>query len=945
MKLMLAILVLLLAPLSVLHSADLPSLLPPKHVAPPAKEHAATNRAFQGIPSLAVAPKGRLWATWYAGVTPAEDLNNYVVLSTSGDDGKTWKETLIVDPDAGGPVRTFDPELWVAPDGRLFFFWAQMEKGRADTRLGVWCIETMEPDAEQPKWSKPRRIADGVMMCKPMALSTGEWVLPISKWKAHDNSAQMIVSADQGKTWTLRGGCNVPVKDRQYDEHHVVERKDKSLWMLVRTNYGIGESISTDGGKTWPELKPSAIPHTTSRFFIRRLASGNLLLVKHGPLDEKGKRSHLTAYRSKDDGKTWTGGLLLDERLGVSYPDGQQTPDGLIRIIYDFSRTGDREILMASFREEDVAAGKDASGSVKLRQVMSKASGGQEKKPAPKAKASPTAAGPVKVETVMVPMRDGVRLATDIYRDPALRKAPVVLMRTPYNKDRGKAAADRFATAGYIAVVQDCRGKFASEGTFIPYNNEGQDGFDSIEWLTRQPWCDGRVGMWGGSYVGAAQWQAAVEQPPGLVTITPTATWSNFYRNLYLGGAVRHSLITKWAASNSPKPEGAQPPKDWDRVLLHLPLSEADDQIGWPVPWLESMLTHPTPDGYWKRLDLTPDLPNLKLPMQHVVGYYDFFSRESVSNFVRMQKSAKDATTRRQQQLILGPWDHGSIGKSKVGDLDFGPNAVWDATSATLEWFDRTLKRDPSVTAAPLTPVRYFVMGENAWHTAETWPPPGTKETAFHLRSGGKANTRSGDGRLDLAAPTTDEPVDSFLADPADPTPAAPVTATRPLYAATWAPVDQRPIEDRKDVLVYTTEPLKTPLTFAGDARAELYVSADTLDADWVVKLVDVHPDGAAYNLAVGIQRARFRESEHAPKPLVPGENVKLTIDLGPIAAQIASGHRLRVDVSGAYFPLFDRNPNTGEGPFSKATAIATESLHHTPARPSRIVLPVIEHK
>lgn len=362
-----------------LPAADAPSLQPPEHIGQPKPEHAVTNRAFTGIPSLAIAPRGRMWATWYAGVTPGEDANNYVVLSTSGADGKTWTEALTVDPDAGGPVRSFDPELWIAPDGRLMFFWAQMEKGRRDAELGVWCIETSEPDAAEPKWSRPRRIGDGVMMCKPLVLSSGEWVLPISRWKEHEQSAQFIVSTDSGRTWTRRGGCNVPKDVRQFDEHLFVERRDRSLWLLVRTTYGIGESVSTDRGATWPELKPSGILHTPSRFFIRRLASGNLLLVKHGPLDTRTSRSHLTAYLSKDDGRTWAGGLMLDERPGVSYPDGQQTPDGLIHIIYDYNRVSDRNILMATFREEDVAAGRDASGEVKLRQVVSKASGGQEK--------------------------------------------------------------------------------------------------------------------------------------------------------------------------------------------------------------------------------------------------------------------------------------------------------------------------------------------------------------------------------------------------------------------------------------------------------------------------------------------------------------------------------------------------------------------------------------
>jgi predicted neuraminidase len=373
-----ALLAALAAPLAAV-CADAPSLHAPKHAGPPLAEHAATNRAFQGIPSLAVAPRGRLWAVWYAGVTPGEDRNNYVALSSSGDGGATWKEVLTVDPDGDGPVRSFDPELWVSPDRRLFLFWAQMETGRRDAELGVWYVETRKPDAAKPVWSKPRRVADGVMMCKPLTLSSGEWALPISKWREHDNSAQMVVSADKGKTWSPRGGANVPVEARRFDEHMLIERKDGAIWLLARTNYGIGESVSTDRGRTWPELKPSPIPHTSSRFFIRRLESGNLLLVKHGPMDQATGRSHLTAYVSKDDGRTWTGGLMLDERSGVSYPDGQQTKDGLIRIIYDFSRTGDRNILLAVFREEDAAAGRAVSGSVRLRQVASKASGGREK--------------------------------------------------------------------------------------------------------------------------------------------------------------------------------------------------------------------------------------------------------------------------------------------------------------------------------------------------------------------------------------------------------------------------------------------------------------------------------------------------------------------------------------------------------------------------------------
>jgi hypothetical protein len=360
-------------------------LSPPAHVDSPRPDHAVTNRAFQGIPSMAIAPSGRIWANWYAGVTPGEDHNNYVVVTTSDDGGKTWTESLVIDPDGPGPVRAFDPEMWISPDGRLFVFWAQAQ-GHEGTVAGVWCMETDQPDVANPTWSKPRRITDGIMMCKPTVLSSGEWLLPVSTWRKTDNSARVIESSDQGKTWTLRGACHVPEKDRQFDEHMIVERRDGSLWMLVRTNYGIGESVSLDRGKTWPVLKPSSIAHPSARFFITRLQSGNLLLVKHGPVKEKIGRSHLTAYLSENDGVDWLGGLLLDERSGVSYPDGQQTPDGKIHIIYDYSRTGERKILMASFAEADIVNGASDSDSVKLRKLVSQASGGREKaspKPSP----------------------------------------------------------------------------------------------------------------------------------------------------------------------------------------------------------------------------------------------------------------------------------------------------------------------------------------------------------------------------------------------------------------------------------------------------------------------------------------------------------------------------------------------------------------------------------
>jgi len=352
-------------------SAEEPYCLPPVVVQAKSQYHSLESRRFQGIPSLAIGPKGRLWATWYAGKTPEEDHNNYVVVATSGNRGKTWTEHLIVDPDREEPVRAFDPELWLDPNGKLWSFWAQT-KGHDGTIAGVWAMTKDDPDNDDFVWSSPKRLTDGIMMCKPVVLSSGEWILPASTWRLTDNSARLVVSVDNGRTWRLRGACNVPKHVRSFDEHMVVEMTDSSLWMLVRTTYGIGESVSSDHGRTWAALTPTPIQHPSTRFFVRRLRSGNLLLVKNGPIKERTGRSHLTAYLSRDDGGTWSSGLLLDERSGVSYPDGQQGNDGTIYIIYDHDRRGAREILMATFTEDDVFAGKLGSPASSLRKVVSK---------------------------------------------------------------------------------------------------------------------------------------------------------------------------------------------------------------------------------------------------------------------------------------------------------------------------------------------------------------------------------------------------------------------------------------------------------------------------------------------------------------------------------------------------------------------------------------------
>lgn len=355
-----------------------PALQPATIHTRPGAAYNSHARRWQGIPGIERARNGRLWATWYSG-GQGEGPDNYVVLVTSEADGLRApvafsEPMLVVEPEPG--VRAYDPCLWHDPMGRLWLFWAQSE-GMWDGRGGVWCIHCDNAEGAQPEWSAPQRLANGVMMNKPTVLSTGKWLLPTAVWEffkphrtdlAAERRSNVTCSTDQGRTWRLLGGADVP--ERQFDEHMVVERRDGSLWMLVRTGYGIGESASLDGGRTWSPGKPTALGGPGSRFFVRRMRSGRLLLVNHHRF--RG-RNNLTAMLSEDDGRNWRGGLLLDGRDDVSYPDGVETEDGRIIVIYDRERQRAREILMAAFTEEDILLGEIASEGAQLRVVVNRA--------------------------------------------------------------------------------------------------------------------------------------------------------------------------------------------------------------------------------------------------------------------------------------------------------------------------------------------------------------------------------------------------------------------------------------------------------------------------------------------------------------------------------------------------------------------------------------------
>lgn len=341
------------------------------------------NRCYQGLPSITVSPKGRLWVTWHTGTTPKEDENNAVIVASSGDGGDTWTPPLFAF-DPPGPLRVIDPGFWTDPDGKVWLFYCQ-SWSYWDGRGGVWAMNPEDPERADSTWTSPRRLCDGYLKNKP-CVHNNQWLIPSEfvptgptcrDIHAHPRpeylAANVFISKDKGCTVSFWGQAHVPPKDYTFTENMVVERRDGTLWMLVRTNYGIGESVSSDGGKTWTEVSPSAIGNPPSRFYIGRLKSGAILLVKNGPTDKRVGRSQMMAFVSDDDGATWLGGLMLDERDAVSYPDAVEAPDGFIHVVHDRERTKAREILHHRFKEADIRAGHLVTPGSRLKVIVNRA--------------------------------------------------------------------------------------------------------------------------------------------------------------------------------------------------------------------------------------------------------------------------------------------------------------------------------------------------------------------------------------------------------------------------------------------------------------------------------------------------------------------------------------------------------------------------------------------
>jgi putative CocE/NonD family hydrolase len=543
------------------------------------------------------------------------------------------------------------------------------------------------------------------------------------------------------------------------------------------------------------------------------------------------------------------------------------------------------------------------------------------------------AAKGVTLTDVKIPMRDGVVLSANIFLPSAEAKFPVILSRTPYNKAKSGGS---LPSQGYVVVSQDCRGKGQSAGTWVPFIHERSDGQDTIRWIARQPWCNGSIGMMGGSYVGFTQWSTAPVSGDLLRALFTTVPLIDPYDDLaYVGGAFQLRLMMGWGSSTG----GSKVMAKWQRDdwLRTLPLRTWDTALDLPVPYLQDWIAHPQYDDYWKPGSIRGQAQHITTPIFAVCGWYDIFAGSVIGHLNAVREQSPSPEARKHQHLLMGPWPHGANRSQKLGDLDFGKDSLVDMPAIQSQWFDRWLKQQPSdVDSWP--PFRIFVMGRNQWRDEQEWPLARTKFTPYYFQSGGSANTAKGNGRLTTDNPAT-QAADRFVYDPDDPVP----TLGGCLLGGGAGPYDQSEIEQRPDVLVFTGDPLASQLEVTGPVKVLLYAATTAPDTDWTAKLVDVWPDGRAINLCDGIVRARCRDRDRSPSLIEPGKVYRYEIDLWVTSNVFLPGHRIRVEVSSSNFSRFDRNPNTGHAFGADAERCkATQTVFHDAEHPSHILLPVI---
>ncbi|MBE7553060.1 MAG: CocE/NonD family hydrolase [Anaerolineales bacterium] len=555
-------------------------------------------------------------------------------------------------------------------------------------------------------------------------------------------------------------------------------------------------------------------------------------------------------------------------------------------------------------------------------------------------------------------MRDGTLLYADIYRPKGDGPWPVLLIRQPYDKTQSEnlcyAHPSWYARYGYLVVTQDCRGRWSSEGEWYPFKHEEQDSYDTIVWAAGLPGSNSKVGMYGFSYGGATQLLGAVHQPPGLTTIMPALTGSDYYEGwTYRGGALHHAFTQSWA--NFLAQDTAHRWQDyqlegniagafgnaWANYWIPPHFYPFIGQEGL-APYYYDWLRHDTYDDYWKQWTIRSRYEKITVPALHLAGWYDVFLEGTLENFTGLQAQASSEQARQHQKLVVGPWYH-MPWRHQVGEVDFGEVGRNSMDALQILWLDKHL-RGESNQLDQEPPVALFIMGENKWRFENEWPLKRAKMTRFYLHSDGRANSLNGDGRLDQASPD-DELPDVFTYDPRNPVMSI---GGHSCCVDTLTPMgafDQRPQEMRNEVLVYTTEPLAEDVEVVGTVTVTLYAASTAVDTDFTAKLVDVHPYGMAINVGEGILRARFRESLEQPTPIEPDRVYEYHILVGSTANVFKAGHQIRVEISSSNFPAFDRNSNSGK-PLVETTPgdwfVATQTVFHDSRYPSHIVLPVV---
>ena len=565
-----------------------------------------------------------------------------------------------------------------------------------------------------------------------------------------------------------------------------------------------------------------------------------------------------------------------------------------------------------------------------------------------------TAADIVVERNVAMQTRDGVTLRADIYRPAAEGNYPVLLTRTPYNKDNTAVFARKAVARGYMVVAQDVRGRFASEGEWYPFKHEIEDGYDAVEWVAALPRSNGKVGMFSGSYVGATQMLAAISHPPHLAGICPVVTASNYHENwTYQGGAFEQWFNESWTASLAQDTFYRQIEEAKNALVgsTVLPLSQfpifnvklAPDGAGLThtlAPYFQDWLDHPTYDSYWKQWSIEENYDKIQVPALTITAWYDIFQGGSLRNYMGLKAHAGTEAARNGQQLVVAIGGHSGWGRT-IGQVDFGPDAPFDENDVTLDWYDYLFlgKQNQFATGKP---VRIFVLGENKWRDEDAWPLERAKETRYFLHSSGKANSAAGNGSLS-AEVARKEAADSYIYDPANPVPTVGGPLCCDINHLPAGPRDQKDVESRPDVLVYSTPPLNNDTEVTGPVSLDLFASSSTVDTDFTAKLVDVAPNGFAQNLTEGILRASYRESTVEAKPLVPGKVYEYKIDLWSTSNVFLKGHQIRLEVSSSNFPRFDRNLNTGKPASTDSNFVkATNTIFHDATHPSALVLPVV---